>query len=83
MCLFMCVRYDPERNTWCVDVPSLSSPRSRVCVVEMDGCLITLGGFDGMTCINTVERSTHNNTYEKHNSGDMKISFRQTHTHFL
>lgn len=83
MCLFMCVRYDPERNTWCVDVPSLSSPRSRVCVVEMDGCLITLGGFDGMTCINTVERSTHNNTYEKHNSGDMKISFRQTHRHFL
>lgn len=61
----MCVRYDPERNTWCVDVPSLSSPRSRVCVVEMEGCLITLGGFDGVTCINTVERSTHNYTYTR------------------
>ncbi|CAM4664992.1 unnamed protein product [Leuciscus chuanchicus] len=55
-CLSSVERYDPERNTWCVDVPSISSPRSRVCVVEMDGCLITLGGFDGMTCINTVER---------------------------
>ncbi len=55
----VCVRYDPECNTWSMDVPSLSLPRSRVCVIEMDGCLITLGGFDGMTCINTVERSKH------------------------
>ncbi len=62
MNVFVCVRYDPECNTWSMDVPSLSSPRSRVCVIEMDGCLITLGGFDGMTCINTVERSKHTYT---------------------
>lgn len=63
--MFVCVRYNPECNTWSMDVPSLSSPRSRVCVLEMDGCLITLGGFDGMTCINTVERSKHTCTLQR------------------
>lgn len=71
MNVFVCVRYDPECNTWSVYVPSLSSPRSRVCVLEMDGCLITLGGFDGMTCINTVERSKYTCTLQRNGCLEM------------
>lgn len=49
-------RYDPNMNLWSSEVASLSSPRSGVCVVEMDGFMYALGGFDGTVCTNIVER---------------------------
>lgn len=49
-------RYNPNTNVWSSEVASLSGPRSGVCVVEMDGLMYALGGFDGMTCTNIVER---------------------------
>ncbi|KAL2100049.1 hypothetical protein ACEWY4_004443 [Coilia grayii] len=49
-------RYDPSQSVWNSELPSLSSPRSKVCVCEMDGYLVCIGGFDGHTYLNSVQR---------------------------
>lgn len=49
-------RYNPETDSWSTDVAPLSSPRSGVCLVAMDGYLYAIGGHDGIAAINTVER---------------------------
>lgn len=49
-------RYNPDTDSWSTDVAPLSSPRSGVCLVAMDGYLYAIGGHDGITAINTVER---------------------------
>lgn len=49
-------RYNPNTDSWSTDVAPLSSPRSGVCLVEMDGYLYAIGGHDGIAAINTVER---------------------------
>ncbi|XP_063067293.1 kelch-like protein diablo [Engraulis encrasicolus] len=49
-------RYDPDQGSWYSELPSLSSPRSQVCLCEMDGCLICIGGFDGYAYLNSVDR---------------------------
>lgn len=49
-------RYSPDTDSWSTDVAPLSSPRSGVCLVEMDGYLYAIGGHDGITAMNTVER---------------------------
>lgn len=49
-------RYSPDTDSWSADVAPLSSPRSGVCLVAMDGSLYAIGGHDGITAMNTVER---------------------------
>lgn len=49
-------RYSPGTDSWSTDVAPLSSPRSGVCLVAMDGYLYAIGGHDGITAMNTVER---------------------------
>lgn len=49
-------RYSPDTDSWSTDVAPLSSPRSGVCLVAMDGYLYAIGGHDGITAMNTVER---------------------------
>lgn len=49
-------RYNPDTDSWSADVAPLSSPRSGVCLVVMDGYLYAIGGHDGIAAINTVER---------------------------
>lgn len=49
-------RYNPDTDSWSTDVAPLSSPRSGVCLVAMDGYLYAIGGHDGIAAINTVER---------------------------
>lgn len=51
-----CFRYDPDTDSWSTDVAPLSGPRSGVCLVAMDGYLYAVGGHDGITATNTVER---------------------------
>ncbi|XP_048115121.1 kelch-like protein diablo isoform X1 [Alosa alosa] len=55
-CISSMERYDPGQTVWNGELPSISSPRSRVCVCEMDGCLVCIGGFDGHMYLNSVER---------------------------
>lgn len=49
-------RYSPDSDCWSTDVAPLSSPRSGVCLVAMDGYLYAAGGHDGFTAVNVVER---------------------------
>lgn len=49
-------RYNLDTDSWSADVAPLSSPRSGVCLVAMDGYLLAIGGHDGISAINTVER---------------------------
>lgn len=49
-------RYNPDTDSWSADVAPLSSPRSGACLVEMGGCLLVIGGHDGVAAIDTVER---------------------------
>ncbi|KAJ4942102.1 hypothetical protein JOQ06_011971, partial [Pogonophryne albipinna] len=59
-------RYNPDTDSWSIDVAPLSSPRSGVCLVEMDGYLYAIGGHDGIAAINTVERyDPRMNTWSK------------------
>ncbi|TRY94447.1 hypothetical protein DNTS_011369, partial [Danionella cerebrum] len=55
-CVSSVERYDANTDTWSSEVASLSSPRSGVCLLEMDGFIYALGGFDGAACTNIVER---------------------------
>lgn len=49
-------RYNPDTDSWSADVAPLSSPRSGACLVEMGGCLLVIGGHDGVAAIDAVER---------------------------
>lgn len=62
-------RYDPSMDVWSSEVASLSSPRSGVYVVEMDGIMFAMGGFDGAVCTNIVERYFRHAAY-RHVSGN-------------
>ena len=49
-------RYDPQTNQWCSDVAPTSSCRTSVGVAVLDGYLYAVGGQDGVSCLNHVER---------------------------
>lgn len=53
-CLF--ARYDPQTNQWSADVAPTSSCRTSVGVAVLDGYLYAVGGQDGVSCLNHVER---------------------------
>lgn len=59
--LFTCTymftfRFDPQTNQWSNDVAPTSSCRTSVGVAVLDGCLFAVGGQDGISCLNLVEK---------------------------
>ena len=56
--LFICkpCRYDPQTNQWSAEVAPTSSCRTSVGVAVLDGYLYAVGGQDGVSCLNHVER---------------------------
>lgn len=49
-------RYDPQTNQWSSDVAPTSSCRTSVGVAVLDGHMYAVGGQDGVSCLNFVER---------------------------
>lgn len=49
-------RYDPKTNQWSSDVAPTSTCRTSVGVAVLDGLLYAVGGQDGVSCLNIVER---------------------------
>ena len=49
-------RYDPQTNQWSSDVTPTSTCRTSVGVAVLDGFLYAVGGQDGMSCLDIVER---------------------------
>ena len=49
-------RYDPQTNQWSAEVAPTSSCRTSVGVAVLDGFLYAVGGQDGVSCLNHVER---------------------------
>jgi hypothetical protein len=60
-------RYDPQTNQWSAEVAPTSSCRTSVGVAVLDGYLYAVGGQDGVSCLNHVERyvSSYNLFYFK------------------
>lgn len=67
VCLCVCVlfyylhdylhfRYDPKTNQWSSDVAPTSTCRTSVGVAVLGGYLYAVGGQDGVSCLNIVER---------------------------
>ena len=53
---FTVTRYDPQTNQWSSDVAPTTSCRTSVGVAVMDGYLYAVGGQDGVSCLNFVEK---------------------------
>ena len=49
-------RYDPQTNQWSSDVAPTSSCRTSVGVAVLDDFMYAVGGQDGVSCLNFVER---------------------------
>ena len=49
-------RYDPQTNQWSPDVAPTSTCRTSVGVAVLDGYMYAVGGQDGVSCLNIVER---------------------------
>lgn len=54
--LLIIIRFDPQTNQWSNDVAPTSSCRTSVGVAVLDGCLFAVGGQDGISCLNLVEK---------------------------
>ena len=52
----LCSRYDPHTNQWSSDVAPTSSCRTSVGVAVLGDFLYAVGGQDGVSCLNYVER---------------------------
>lgn len=52
---YLC-RYDPQTNQWLCEVAPTSTCRTSVGVAVLDGYLYAVGGQDGVSCLNVVER---------------------------
>ncbi|XP_042637750.1 kelch-like protein 20 [Orycteropus afer afer] len=50
------LRYDPKTNQWSSDVAPTSTCRTSVGVAVLGGFLYAVGGQDGVSCLNIVER---------------------------
>lgn len=55
--LYLLSRYDPKTNQWSSDVAPTSTCRTSVGVAVLGGYLYAVGGQDGVSCLNIVERS--------------------------
>lgn len=49
------ISYDPATNRWS-QVCSMNTQRLGVAIGVLDGCLYAVGGSNGMSPLNTVER---------------------------
>ena len=49
-------RFDPQTNQWSSDVAPTSSCRTSVGVAVLDSYMYAVGGQDGVSCLNFVER---------------------------
>lgn len=49
-------RFDHQTNQWSNDIAPTSSCRTSVGVAVLDGCLFAVGGQDGISCLNLVEK---------------------------
>ena len=49
-------RFDPQTNQWSNEIAPTSSCRTSVGVAVLDGCLFAVGGQDGISCLNLVEK---------------------------
>ena len=56
MCYHLPCRYDPQTNQWSSDVAPTTSCRTSVGVAVLDGFLYAVGGQDGVSCLNYVEK---------------------------
>lgn len=54
--IFLLSRYDPKTNQWSSDVAPTSTCRTSVGVAVLGGYLYAVGGQDGVSCLNIVER---------------------------
>lgn len=54
--MFVLSRYDPKTNQWSSDVAPTSTCRTSVGVAVLGGYLYAVGGQDGVSCLNIVER---------------------------
>ena len=54
--VYLCFRYDPQTNQWSSDVAPTSSCRTSVGVAVLDNFMYAVGGQDGVSCLNFVER---------------------------
>uniref|UniRef100_A0A3B3TL38 Kelch-like protein 20 n=1 Tax=Poecilia latipinna TaxID=48699 RepID=A0A3B3TL38_9TELE len=57
---FHLCRYDPKTNQWSSDVAPTSTCRTSVGVAVLGGFLYAVGGQDGVSCLNIVERFRYN-----------------------
>lgn len=53
---FFFFRFDPQTNQWSGDVAPTSSCRTSVGVAVLDNYMYAVGGQDGVSCLNFVER---------------------------
>ena len=53
---FILFRFDPQTNQWSNEIAPTSSCRTSVGVAVLDGCLFAVGGQDGISCLNLVEK---------------------------
>jgi kelch-like protein 20 len=49
-------RFDPQTNQWSNEIAPTNSCRASVGVAVLDGCLFVVGGHDGISCLNLVEK---------------------------
>ena len=54
--VWLCYRFDPQTNQWSSDVAPTSSCRTSVGVAVLDSYMYAVGGQDGVSCLNFVER---------------------------
>ncbi len=55
-------RYDPTNDQW-VEMASLLTVRNGCGVGVLDGYIYVVGGYDGTTCLKTVERCVESGVY--------------------
>ncbi|KAL7979489.1 hypothetical protein Chor_004647 [Crotalus horridus] len=77
-------RYDPKTDTWTTVAP-LSVPRDAVGICTLGDRLYAVGGYDGHTCLNTVESyDTQNNEWtEKKRQGRVNGKPKYADNNFL
>lgn len=52
-------RFDPQTNQWSGEVAPTSSCRTSVGVAVLDSYMYAVGGQDGVSCLNFVERCVY------------------------
>ena len=80
-CTVLYSRYDPQTNQWSSDVAPTSSCRTSVGVAVLDNFMYAVGGQDGVSCLNFVERSALQYTYMYQQRARFLSNILTTHSH--